>query len=150
MTKEQLAALLNGRQYRAEITREEEALAKAAGLLVIFGASDDLMEFRGAIHDELGAGDGTTARITPAGEVLGDWPGDDGIDEEGAEAYFRKKLGGWVEVEAVWDPRGESLSWAMKTSMPHAPFLILEGGEGYCRGIVISMADVAEYKVVPQ
>ena len=33
MTKEQLADLLNGRQYRQEITRDEEAQAKAAGLL---------------------------------------------------------------------------------------------------------------------
>lgn len=50
MTKESLAAILNGRTYGDEITKEEEAQAKAAELVVIYGASDDLVEFGGAIQ----------------------------------------------------------------------------------------------------
>ena len=42
MTKEELAATLNGREYNHEITKEEEAEARENGLVVIFGASDDL------------------------------------------------------------------------------------------------------------
>ena len=55
MTKEQLAELLNGNEYRDEMTKEQEQAAKQNNLLVLFGASDDLLEMRGAIRDEVGA-----------------------------------------------------------------------------------------------
>lgn len=58
MTKEQLAELLNGNEYRDEMTKEQEQAAKQNNLLVLFGASDDLLEMRGAIRDEVGAYDG--------------------------------------------------------------------------------------------
>ena len=54
MTMETLAAILDGREIGSEITKAEADQAKAAGLVVVFGASDDLMEFRGAIYDEIG------------------------------------------------------------------------------------------------
>ena len=52
MTKEQLAAKLNGREYGREITHEEADEARQSGLLVLFGASDDLVELRGKIDAE--------------------------------------------------------------------------------------------------
>jgi hypothetical protein len=52
MTKEELAAILNDREYGAEITEIEAKLAKKDGLVVVFGHSDDCVEFRGAIEDE--------------------------------------------------------------------------------------------------
>ena len=51
------AEKLGTRQIGKEITKEEEAEAKAAGLVVVFGYSDDGTEFRGAIRDEAGTGD---------------------------------------------------------------------------------------------
>ncbi len=57
MNAKQLAAQLNGREYGSEITKEEEAAAKKAGLVVVYGASDDLVELRGAIEEEVGAYD---------------------------------------------------------------------------------------------
>lgn len=50
MTKEQLAEMLNGRQYGDETTPEIERLAKENGLCIAFGASDDLLEFRGSVY----------------------------------------------------------------------------------------------------
>lgn len=58
MTKEQMAALLNGREIGQEITKDEEHIAKESGLLVVFGASDDLMEFRGKYRQEFDCYDG--------------------------------------------------------------------------------------------
>ena len=52
MTKEELAAKLNGREYLHEMTKEEEREARASGLVVIFGASYDIMELRGAVTDQ--------------------------------------------------------------------------------------------------
>ena len=58
MTKEQFAEMLNGSEYRNEISRDQAKIAKDHNLLVCFGASDDLLEMRGIINDELGAWDG--------------------------------------------------------------------------------------------
>lgn len=129
MTKEEFASKLNGREYGEEITREEEAQAKASGLVVIFGASDDLMEFRGAIDDEIGAYEGTTAFIAPGGL----------LQNSSCDAcqYFQKARDEAVKVEAIWDKDG--YSWIYKTDIPHATFDILEGDEKYCRGIVLEL-----------
>lgn len=67
MNAKELAALLNGREYRKEITEEEVAQAKQSGLVVVYGASDDLMEFCGAIHDEVGCFDGWIAYLNSEG-----------------------------------------------------------------------------------
>ncbi len=58
MNKEELAKRLDGRLIGNEISKEEEAKAQEDGLIVIFGASDDLAEIRGAIYDEVGCYDG--------------------------------------------------------------------------------------------
>ena len=55
MTAKELAEKLNGREYGNDITDEEATAAKKAGLLVIYGYSDDNIEFRGIIYDERGA-----------------------------------------------------------------------------------------------
>lgn len=138
MTKESLAALLNGREYCKEITATEEADAMAAGLVVIFGSSDDLTELRGALYDEAGAYGGATHRIDAKGFVP-DWDSVDHDDEDECADYFARKRGG-LEIEAKW-AEGD-YSWVIETSAPHATFDIVEDGEKYCRGIVIDLADL--------
>lgn len=145
MNASELAAILNGREYGSEITKAEEAQAKAAGLVVVFGYSDDNVELRGAIEDEIGAYDGTTFRVCSYG-LLPNWPADsdEGWSENEAEEYFRRKLAGFTTIEAVWCPDGdEGMSWAYHTEIPHATFDVMEDGEVYCRGIVFALADVA-------
>ena len=121
MTKEELAAKLTGIEYPVRISKELEAEAKAAGLVIVFGASDDLMEFRGTICDEVGAYDG--------GEV---WIDDEGVmphsfdelphqDEKSLEAYFkRKSKGGKRKIEALWCQEGD-YSWTYRTEIPMPP-----------------------------
>ncbi|UQV43660.1 hypothetical protein KIV45_17140 [Janthinobacterium lividum] len=67
LSKELLAGLLAGREYGSEMAKEEEQKAKAAGRLVIFGGSDELMEFRGFVHDERGYYPGRVALIFAVG-----------------------------------------------------------------------------------
>jgi len=132
MTKEELAALLNGRQYRNEMTKGEEAAAKTAGLVVIFGASDDLMEIRGAVDDEVYPnGDGTP--FTGTGLLKSECEDDDC-------PYFAKMLEGATGVYATFDDDG--YTWTYDTAIPHATFDILEDDVKYCRGIVFALADV--------
>jgi len=139
MTKETLAALLNGRQMGDEIDTTEEKQAKAAGLVVVFGYSDDNVELRGAIEDEIGAYDGTTFRITPKG-VAPTWGDNEEKNREDAMAYFEARNAPGADIEAVWGSDG--YSWTYKTTLPHATFEILEDEEKFCRGIVFSLADL--------
>lgn len=136
--RDALALLLTGREVGSEITKDEEAMAKVHGLLVIFGASDDLMELRGADCDEFDCYDGGTALIDAKGLL----PARDSIDEDDVlKDYFARQPSA-KEVEALWCAE-EDYSWTYCTDVPHATFEIIEDGLPYCRGIVIDMADLA-------
>jgi hypothetical protein len=139
-TKESLAALLHGREICKEITPVEESLAKDSGLVVVFGVSDDLIEFSGTIRDDRDCYKGGKFLIDRDG-VLPDWNNVDHDDEEEMEKYFARKKGKAFEIDAVWDAEG--YSWAYKTSLAHATFDIMDGYDcRYCRGIVFSMEEV--------
>ncbi|RKP44660.1 hypothetical protein [Pararobbsia silviterrae] len=128
-----LAAALSGAQMGDEISREKEAEAKAHGLVVVFGASDDLMELRGAIHDEVSCYDGGEAYFTALGLLTNECEDDDC-------PHFAKLKDAAAVVEAVWS-EGE-YSWVYRTDIPHATFEVLEDGEKYCRGIVFHLDHV--------
>lgn len=141
MTKEQLAAMLNGRKEGSEIDRDEEKQAKDDGLLVVFGYSDDNIEFRGAFSDEAGCYDGGDIRITAEG-VLESWEHLDKDDKEGVRAWFEKDKVAKT-ITAIWDHAG--YSWFYATDIPHATFDILsDDGSKYCRGIVLAVADLSK------
>ena len=133
-TKEELAALLNGREIGEEINLGEEDIAKQAGLVVVFGASDDLVEFRGAIHDEVGCFHGDDVFLLPAGPLA-----EHGYCECDFCGYdeLKKKA---KKIEAIFV--GNGYDWSYKTDIPHATFEILENGAKYCRGLVISISDL--------
>ena len=141
MTKEELAALLNGREYGQEITQAEEAAAKDARLVVVFGYSDDNVELRGAISDEVGMYDGGQVVITTEG-VMPEWENLDG-DIDSAREFFRKELLPRADIDCEWSPSDEPMSWRYSTDKPHSTFLIMEDGEIYCRGLVIALGDLS-------
>lgn len=133
MTPLEAAQKLDGNQYRKEGTRGLFEEMKAAGLVAIFGASDDLMEIRGAVNDEIGCYDGGTASFTKAGLLKSE------CDSE--ECPYHAKLEREATcVEALWDERG--YSWCYDTVIPHQKFVIKEDDEDYCEGIVFALADV--------
>jgi hypothetical protein len=140
MTKEELAALLNGREYREEMTREEDRAARDAGLLVAFGASDDLLEFRGAVNDECGAYEGCEAGIDPRGDIM---ERRDDHDELVSEGWTPPKA--LLTVTAEWSPaEPKGASWLITADAPFAPFDIIEDGELYCRGCVVDFRALRE------
>lgn len=134
MTKEELAAKLTGAEYPFDPSRELQEAAKADGLVIVFGASDDLMEFRGAIYDELSAWEGTTAHLSNFG-LLKNECGDDDCP------YFASGKKGAATIVALW-ANEPGYSWTYETTIPHATFEVVEDGEPYCRGIVFSLRDV--------
>ena len=139
MDAKDLAAKLNGREYCREITDEECEQAKAAGLVVVFGASDDLIEFRGAICDEGGGYDGGAVLIDAKG-ILPWWDSTSEC-EESAQEYFERKAKART-IEALFAKEG-SYTWTYKTDIPHETFEIVEDGEPYCRGIVFNIGEIS-------
>ena len=140
MNKEELASQLNGIEYPAHrsITAHTIEQAKAAGLVIVYGASDDLMEFEGVISDEFGCYDGGTALVDSGGLLDRSQIDDD--DEVIADFVSRKKTA--RTIEALWCAE-PGYSWTYKTDIPHATFEVVEDGEPYCRGIVFSVSDLA-------
>ena len=70
MTIKEWAGLLDGREYVREMTRAEELQAKEDRVVIVFGASDDLCEFRGAVYDEVGCNDGGVVNLIPRIEAV--------------------------------------------------------------------------------
>jgi hypothetical protein len=126
MTKEELAAKLNGRERGNEITKEEILQAKENCLVVVFGYSDDGIEFKGSIRVETGCYGGSTIYLSMSGVF-------EGCDCECSYSEAAKRK--CAQIKAVWDDQGEYL-WTYETEIPHATFGIFEDGEKFCRGIV--------------
>lgn len=135
LTATALAAMLDGRQYGSEITKDEERLAADAGLVVVFGYSDDNVELRGAIDAEVSAYNGTTVRLDGADVLENDCENEDCPHFERASAqspFFR----------ALWCAPDTKAAWTFAVSWPHETFTVFEDGEPFCRGVVFALADV--------
>ena len=128
----EFAVVLHGCQIGNEISKEMEQIAKENNLVVVFGASDDLMEFRGAIDDELDAVEGTTAYLDRHGLIINKCDCDDC-------PYHAAASMGASTVKALWCATDE-YSWTFETSITHFVFDVMDGDEKYCKGIVFSLA----------
>jgi hypothetical protein len=136
MNTKELAAALTGMEYPPRLPKELTKAAKSAGLVILHGASDDLMEFAGAIDDELGAGNGKEVWVDAQG-LLPDRESLDDDDE--LRALFKREDAKPSKITVNWDKDG--YSWTYTTAIPHETFEIVEDGEKYCRGIVFALAD---------
>ena len=132
MTCKELAELLDGRQYLNEISLEEQEKAKDSGLVVVFGYSDDNIEFTGAIRDEIGCYEGGKVYVKD-GKIFKDNFMENGmpIDERYA-------------ITAIFAPKNPYCSWIYKTDIPHETFKIYEDDELYCVGIVFDINRLEE------
>lgn len=134
MTKEMLAAQLDGREIGEEISRAEAQIAKESGLVVVYGASDDLMEFDGAIRGEVDCYKGGTAYVVPHGL----W--ESRCSNEGYP-YAKQEMKACEPIKALWCSDVEpKMAWRYETRIPHATFNVYERGELYCVGIVFEQA----------
>ena len=130
MDIKKFAEMLNGKEHEwMQFTEEEIQIAKDNGFVIVYGASDDLMEFAGAICDEAGCFDG--------GKVY--------FDKNGASQDGEEKPN---VIEALWcddetkDVDSSLITWTYKTDIPHETFMIYEEGASYCMGIVFDIKDL--------
>lgn len=129
-----LAAMLNNREIGNETTREIEMLAKDNDLVIVFGASDDLMEFRGAINEEFDAYLGTSVYVDKNGLI------ENKCNDEDCP-YYAETIEGAATITSIWTSIG-GIPWTYKTYIPCELFNIIGDGEIYCTGIVFSLKDL--------
>ena len=128
MTLKEFAERLNGTEHNGYpiLSKEDIGIAKENGFVIVTGASDDLIEFEGAIEDEAGCFDG--------GKVY--------ISKRGVEEKKTKNV-----IEALWcqakDENSTVIPWAYETKIPHETFSVIDVSEVYCRGIVFKLEDIA-------
>jgi hypothetical protein len=136
MNAQQFAAMLGSREYRNELNRTEFHLAKENRLVVVYGASDDLVEFAGVWNDEIGSGDGDIIYLDKNGPIE-----DDGCDCPFAEKARKLIHDSARRIKVNWntDPK---FTWTFETDIPHAIFDVYEDDEGFCRALVFSLDDM--------
>ena len=118
-----IAERLNGIEYRDDIPREIIEEAKANRIVIVFGRSDDLMEFEGAIYDEVGCYEGGSCVVNHEGKI-------------GAK--------GGKTIRALWCDKKSDFTWSYKTKIPHETFDMFDEDEKYCRGLVFSLDSLKE------
>ena len=153
LTKEQLAEKLDGIEYRAAVPKEIIEAAKENKLVIVHGASDDLIELCGALNEEIGI-----MSVIPLNRG--------GVPESDCDnqlcPYFKRQLEreikqgiikqikvfwggecGCTEMDAAKYAELGKPTWCFETNMPHSVFRMYDtcGGdrEFFCLGIVLDL-----------
>lgn len=128
MTLAEFAEKLNGRENTYPLfTTEEIQMAKDNGFVIVYGASDDLMEFEGVIRDEGDCYEGGPVYFTKDRVIFEELPNYD---------HANCIMARWCKDK---NENGIIISWTYETDIPHETFMVYEDGEPYCRGIVFSV-----------
>ena len=110
MNIKEFAEKINGFHYPSSELDKLNDEAKDNGFLIVYGMSDDLLEMRGIIRDEVDAYDGVKTKIGKKG----------------------------IDCEAVWSPSDKPrTSWEIKVDCVHEKFHIVDDDDIYCIGAVI-------------
>ena len=124
-----MAKLLDGREMGEEVSQSEAEAAKENGLVIVYGASDDLMELEGAIYEEF---DYEETVYLDANGIF-----ESRCEDEDCP-YAEEQKARCKTIKAIFCPPCGG-TWAYETEIPHATFKIYEDGELYCTGIVFDL-----------
>lgn len=138
MIQKEIAKILNGVEINEELeNKQDRRYAKENDCVIVFGASDDLMELRGALYDEIDCYEGCTVWISKSGVLKNK------CDDEYCPYFARMKDGAKHFITALWWEEGE-YSWTYKTNIPNIEtFNVMEEGNYYCRGIAFDLRDLS-------
>ena len=119
----------DGRNINVELIKE----AKEKGIVIVYGYSDDLMEFDGAIYDEAGCYEGGSCYLDK-NEVFEE------CDCDYCKTHNPKEK--HSKITALWCKN--EWTWSYKTDIPHCTFEMIDDGEKYCLGIVFYKKDIKQ------
>ena len=144
ITLKEFAAMLHGRDCQPNLTPDELLLAKQRGFVVVYGDSDDRVEFEGAIREE---GDANPlVKDSPAAVLVLSEDGKLLDDESDLYADYIKEN---RNVINVFYCSKDGINWVFETEIPHETFLTYDGGydeeysdldDGFARCIVFEMS----------
>ncbi|MDP2217479.1 MAG: hypothetical protein Q8J68_09350 [Methanolobus sp.] len=137
MNAKELATLLDGIEYTG-VTKEHAAIAKENGLVIVYGASDDIVVFEGAIYDDVSCFCGGKAHLDSTGLI-------NNLCDDDRCPYFQAERDKGVVIQAIWHDKGNPC-WTYGTKIPHETFDMMEDDELYCIGIVFTLKDIQEVR----
>ena len=121
-------------QYGNELTPEQREYAKENNIVVVYGGSDDLVYFAGAIEDEVGCWDGGVLLFNRYGDIIDAKTGLNQFGEMPDNPCFN-------ELTINCCPRGLDCYWSYDLDVDHALFRVYEDDELYCIGLVFQLDD---------
>lgn len=120
MNTKEWAEKLNNIEYPADEIWDMRKQFEEDGVVVVYGASDDLIEFEGAIQDE---GDCYNDKVFY-------------LNKEGLTTSYSKN---YVKVT---HPHDGTVQFNYETNIPCEWFNVMEDGELYCKGFVFNINDL--------
>lgn len=144
MNKIEFANRISGKEAGSILNKKENELATENNLVAIFGDSDDLISFGGAIDDEYGAYEGGEVKIDRKGIITRPKQDDHSPEEFDnlMDDYLKRKKNS-VTIRAEWEPKSiPGCSWLIHAPIPYAPFRIMKEGELFGIGMVIDLKEL--------
>lgn len=141
MNTKEIAEQLDGIQYGDRIPQNIITQAKAAGIVIVHGASDDLIKFHGAIDDDLYCYNDEKFWITGKGL----YPVNKCNEGDNCPNYVKPTKNTAVPLYTLWDGAPCAANWSFRFRIPHYTFKIWDEECLYCIGIVFSLIDVEAY-----
>jgi len=134
--------LLHGRQNGKVLFQKEENIASMNGWTVIYGCSDDLIEFEGYISEEMSQYGSDSLHIVKKKdslEVLDDY------DYNNINQKFEEYNIKLPSVKILFNNNHDDYYWYIYSDVPYLSFDIMEDDEKFCRGIIIDKIDILEH-----
>ena len=115
-----------------ELTPSQKEFCKNHDIVVVYGYSDDNVEFDGAIREEVPAWEGAEIYLGANGPIQ---------PCECECKYYRAAMENAKKINAFWYLN--DWSWEFRTDIPHEEFEFYSDGEPFCKGIVFYKKDLA-------
>ena len=144
ITIKEFAEMLHGRDCQPNLTPDELLLAKQKGFVVVYGDSDDRVEFEGAIRAE--GHTNPLVKDAPAGVLV---LSEDGNLLDADSDLYTEYIRANRNIITVFYCSRDGLNWVFESSIPHETFLTYDGGydeeyadfdDGFARCMVFKMS----------
>ena len=135
-SKETFAKMLDGRDitdHEYILTNREHSIAQEHDLVIVYGDSDNLVEFRGAIDDEISCDD-EESEILLINGVLPAYQHVELFDDDMDELIDMLKT--YSKDTVIQTINVLSSPWNFKIDIPHSQFNLFKNGKLYCTGII--------------
>lgn len=125
MNIKEFAKSISGKEYGyPQFTKEEIEKAKENGFIIAYCSCLKWIEFDGSMRCTADCLEGVACFNLHNHYIPG-------LDDD--ISFYKNKISVFC---------GNQATWSCETEIPHETFMIYEGGEPYCRGIVFSIDDV--------